>query len=217
VRAVRLRGHDRPRGRIWHRVHDYVEDVARAAAEFSAPPALVGHSLGGLIVQKYLERNDAPGCVLMASIPTGGTIGVVTRLLRHHPVAWLKTQLLLRLKPFISSPELVRELFFTPTTPQTIVETCFTQLCDESYLAFIDTMVVWPRPRRIRAPMLVLAAQEDAFFTVREMRKTARAYRTEAEIFPGMGHDMMLDTDWYKVADRIHAWLSATVSSARGS
>jgi hypothetical protein len=38
------------------------------------------------------------------------------------------------------------------------------------------------------------------------MRRTARAYRTEAEIFPCMGHDMMLDTDWRKVADRVDIW-----------
>jgi pimeloyl-ACP methyl ester carboxylesterase len=74
-----------------------------------------------------------------------------------------------------------------------------------SYLAFIDTMVVWPRPRRVRTPMLVLGAEEDVFFIVREVRRTARAYRTEAEIYSGMDHDMMLDTDWHKVADRIDA------------
>jgi alpha-beta hydrolase superfamily lysophospholipase len=210
VETVQLRGHDRSQGRIWHRLRDYVEDVDRAVAEFPAVPVLVGHSLGGLIVQKYLERNAAPAAVLMASVPTGGTIGAVVRLLKRHPVPWLKTHLLLRLKPFIGSPKLVRELFFRPETSQTIVDTCFARLCDESYLAFIDTMALWPRPRRVSTPMLVLGAEEDPFFTVREVRRTARAYRTEAEIFSGMGHDMMLDTDWHEVADRIDAWLSAT-------
>jgi len=217
VRTVELRGHDRPRGRIWHRVRHYVEDVERAAAGFPAPPVLVGHSLGGLVVQKYLEHHPAPGAVLMASIPPWGTIGAIARLFRQHPMVWLKANLLLRLKPFVSTAKLVRGLFFTPRTPQTIVDTCFTRLQDESYLAFIDTMVVLPQPRRVDAPMLVLGAEEDAFFTVDEVRRTARAYRTEAEIFPGMGHDMMLDTDWPKVADRIDAWLLTTVAVRLGT
>jgi pimeloyl-ACP methyl ester carboxylesterase len=85
--------------------------------------------------------------------------------------------------------------------------TCFSRLQDESYLAFIDTMVVLPRPHRVLAPILVLGAEQDGFFTVDEVRRTARAYRTEAEIFPGMGHDMMLDAEWRKVSDRIDAWL----------
>ncbi|HET9535713.1 MAG TPA: alpha/beta fold hydrolase [Mesorhizobium sp.] len=213
VQAVRLRGHDRPRGRIWHRVHHYVEDVGRAAADFAASPVLVGHSLGGLVVQKYLERNPAAGAVLMASIPTNGTIAAVARLLQQYPVPWLKANLLLRLQPLVATRRMVRELFFTPDTPQAVVDDCFERLQDESYLAFIDTMVVLPRPRRVRAPMLVLGAGKDAFFTVDEVRRTALAYGTEAEIFPEMAHDMMLDRDWCKVADRIDAWVRSLVDN----
>jgi hypothetical protein len=54
------------------------------------------------------------------------------------------------------------------------------------------------------------SSERDSFFTVAEVRSTARAYQAEAEIFPGMGHDMMLDTDWRKVADRIGAWVQDT-------
>jgi alpha-beta hydrolase superfamily lysophospholipase len=210
VRAVQLRGHDRPPGRIWHRVRDYVEDVQHAVAEFSAPPVLVGHSMGGLVVQKYLERHSAPAAVLMASSPPTGTIGAVARLAVRHPIELLKANLLLRLKPFVRTPKLVRELFFTPTTPPEVVDACFRRLQDESYLAFIDTMVVLPRVRRVQVPVLVLGAEQDTIFTVDEVRRTARAYRTEAEIFPGLGHDMMLDEGWQKVADRIDVWVRET-------
>ncbi|MCC6780827.1 MAG: alpha/beta fold hydrolase [Hyphomicrobiales bacterium] len=210
VRAVQLRGHDQPPGRIWHRVFHYVEDVQRAVATFPAPPFLVGHSIGGLVVQKYLEIGCSPGAVLMASIPSRGTIAAVARLAVRHPIEFLKANLLLRLKPFIVTSKLVRELFFTPDTPQEIVDHCSACLQDESYLTFIDTMVVLPRPDRVQAPVLVLGAKRDSFFTVAEARSTARAYRTEAEIFPGMGHDMMLDADWRKVADRIGAWIQNT-------
>lgn len=207
VRAVQLRGHDRPPGRIWYRVHDYVEDVERAVASFGTPPILVGHSLGGLIVQKYLERHRAPGAVLIASIPPGGTIAAVARLLRRHPILFLRATLLLRLKPFVATRRLVRELFFTPDTPSTIVNMCFECLQDESYLAFIDTMLILPCPRRVRTAILVLGAERDAFFTVAEVRGTARAYGIEAEIFPNIGHDMMLDSGWRLVADRIGEWI----------
>jgi hypothetical protein len=53
----------------------------------------------------------------------------------------------------------------------------------------------------------VLGAGEDGVFTIGEVRRTARAYRSEAEIFPRMGHDMMLDVGWQQVADRICAWV----------
>jgi hypothetical protein len=42
------------------------------------------------------------------------------------------------------------------------------------------------------------------------VRRTARAYRTEAEVFPSMGHDVMLDVGWQAVADRIDNWIRET-------
>jgi pimeloyl-ACP methyl ester carboxylesterase len=80
VRAMRLRGHDQQPGRIWHRIEHYLDDVRHAAAGFGEPPVLVGHSMGGLLAQKHLERYPARGAVLLASVPTGGTASLVARL-----------------------------------------------------------------------------------------------------------------------------------------
>ena len=55
--------------------------------------------------------------------------------------------------------------------------------------------------------LLVLGADNDAAHTANEIRATARAYRTEAEFFLNMGHDMMLEPGWAAVAERIHSWL----------
>jgi pimeloyl-ACP methyl ester carboxylesterase len=56
--------------------------------------------------------------------------------------------------------------------------------------------------------MLVLGATDDGCFTVKEAHATARAYGTEAEIFSGMGHNMMLEPGWQAVAERIVGWLT---------
>jgi pimeloyl-ACP methyl ester carboxylesterase len=208
VRAVRLRGHDQRRGRIWHRVRGYVDDVTIAAAGLAEAPVLVGHSLGGLVVQKYLERHRAAGGVLLASIPPSGSIGITARIAVRHPVVFAKANLSLSLRPLIGTPALVRELFFTVDTPEPIVDECGARLQDESYLAYLDTLAfVLARPRRVAAPMLVLGAERDGIITVNEVRRTARAYGIGAEIFSGIGHDMMLDAGWERVADRIDGWV----------
>lgn len=214
VRAVQLRGHDRQAGRIWHRVHHYVDDVKRAAAQFPEAPFLVGHSLGGFVTQRYLERNRAPGAVLLASIPPTGMIVPAARLAARHPLVFVKVNLLLTLRPLTATPALARELFFTADTPQEIVDRCAARLQDESYPAFLDvSALALPRPRRVEAPVLVLGAERDGIFTAAEVRRTARAYRTEAEIFAGMGHNMMLDPAWRQVADRVDAWITETAAS----
>lgn len=212
VEAVRLRGHDDPPGRIWHRVHHYLQDVHEAAARFIEPPVLVGHSLGGLVVQRYLERGRARGAVLLAPLPHHGTLPAIARMTLRHPLVMLEANLSLRLRPFVATPGLVRELFFTPQTPQALVDDTFGRLQDESWPAFFDSVVVWPRPRRVQVPVLVMGAEHDGFFTLAEMRRTAAAYRTEAEILPAMGHDLMLDQGWPQVADRINTWIRETPS-----
>jgi pimeloyl-ACP methyl ester carboxylesterase len=176
---------------------------------------LVGHSLGGLVVQRYLEHGPALGAVLLASVPPGGMLLPAARLAARHPMAMLQANLSLRLRPLVATPALARELFFSPDTPQELVDDTFARLQDESWPAFVDTVVVWPRPRRVRVPVLVIEAEHDGFFTAAEMRRTAAAYRTQAEIVPGIGHNLMLDQGWPQVADRIDTWVRETATRVR--
>lgn len=211
VRAAELRGHDQPTGRLWHRIRDYVADVHTDVGRFDTPPVLVGHSMGGLVVQKYLERHPAPAAVLMASVPTSGATGATLRFARRHPLVFARTNAAVRLGPIVGTPQLAREMLFTPDTPAEVVDACYPQLQDESYRAYLGMMFALPRPARIRTPVLVLAGELDRVFSVAEARATARAYRTEAEIFPGMGHDLMLDQGWPAVADRVSGWITETL------
>ena len=55
--------------------------------------------------------------------------------------------------------------------------------------------------------MLVLGAEHDGAHTRKEILQTARAYRTTAEFFGGMGHNMMIEPGWRSVAERIDSWL----------
>ena len=55
--------------------------------------------------------------------------------------------------------------------------------------------------------MLVLGAAEDRTFIPSEVRRTGAAYGVDAEIFPQMAHDMMLERGWQAVAGRILGWL----------
>src|SRR5512145_2483916 len=56
--ALNLRGHGGSEGREhlrWTPLASYVADVAQAVEQMERPPILVGHSMGGFVVQKYLE------------------------------------------------------------------------------------------------------------------------------------------------------------------
>jgi pimeloyl-ACP methyl ester carboxylesterase len=211
--AVSLRGHGNspaPRSMRFCSIADFVDDVASVADGLPERPVVVGHSLGGFVVQKYLESHDAPAAVLLASAPPSGITGFLLRRFQRHP--WLTASSLAMTKSLRcvgGTPELARETFFSQLTPEADVVR-YTALLGEEYAFKIAFDMLWlnlPRPHLVTTPLLVLGAEDDICFTQREVRATAAAYDTEAEIFPKMSHDMMLDPAWLAVAERIHAWL----------
>ena len=210
--ALSLRGHGASEGREglrWHSAaHDYVADLEQVVETLGQPPILVGHSMGGYVVQKYLETHAVAAGVLLASVPVSGLSGFVLRSLRRHPWAFLKTQLTMNPWHLVATPALAQDAFFSANLPAEEVERHFTRLQPESFRVVYETLFLnLPRPQQVTTPMLVLAAANDTIFSVAEEQATARAYGTDAVVFPDMAHDMMLERGWETVADRILAWL----------
>jgi pimeloyl-ACP methyl ester carboxylesterase len=211
VYAPSLRHHGNSLGATslrWCRIADYVADLAAVADSLTVPPILVGHSMGGLVVQKYLETAPAAAGVLLASVPPQGAFRATLRTVRRIPWRFLKANLQLRLYPLVETPQLTREAFFSPTIADDTLLKYFRLIQDESYRAFLD-MVLFnrPKPKRVTTPMLVLGGARDAIFHPNEIHATAAAYGTQAVLFPNIAHDMMLEPGWQAVADTLIAWL----------
>ncbi|TLU82227.1 MAG: alpha/beta hydrolase [Chlorobium sp.] len=211
--AVSLRGHGKSEGsgkvKWCSASRDYVADLEQVISSLNISPVLIGHSMGGYVVQKYLEKHDAPAAVLLASIPVNGTGRFAVRFLSRHPVQFVRYLLFFDPGQFLATPQLLKELVFSPSVTDTDIARYFERLQHESYVMTIETFFAsLPKPRKVNAPFYVLAAANDAMFSVDEEQETARAYNTAAEIVPGMAHGMMLEPEWQKAADLIIAWLT---------
>lgn len=210
--AVDLRGHGASdgRGRLrWTRIREFVDDVTYACRPMPNPPVLIGHSMGGFIVQKYLEAHDAAGAVLLSSPAPSGLVGTTLRIARRTPLAFMKVNLTMSLWPAIATPRLAREAFFSADVPDDELRGYWQRMQDESYLALLDMVALdLPKPERVRTPVLVLGAARDTMLAPREIEATARAYHVRCEIVPDVAHDSMLERHWRGVAERILTWVN---------
>ena len=220
VYTIELRGHGHHPGIAGHgrgpgasRLAHYVDDVTKAVERIGTPPALVGHSMGGFVIQKYLEDHVAPVGVLLASAPPGGALTATVRGLLRHVGAIPRVVRRLSLAALLERPETMRELMFSADTPQSVVDAASRRLGEESLPAFLDMHGLdLPDTKRVLSPVVVVGAEDDGIFSRSDVVATARAYGTEPVWVPG-GHDMMLDVAWEDAAEVVRR---AVLEAAHG-
>jgi pimeloyl-ACP methyl ester carboxylesterase len=209
--ALNLRGHGASEGRerlAGTRIAEFVEDVACAVRQLPAAPALIGHSMGGFITQKYLEKHDSPAAVLLSSPAPSGMLPTALRKTLRHPLVLARVALSRSLRPFIATPGLAREAFFSGDLPEEELAEYWRQMQDDSFMAFLDMLALdLPKPGNGTTPVLVVGAGRDAMIAPGEIRATARAFRTTEVIVPDVAHNSMLELRWQSVADEILSWL----------
>ncbi len=210
--ALSLRGHGRSRGKRslhFHGLSDYVRDLCRAIEPMAEPPVVIGHSMGGMVIQKYLEDHSLPGAVLMASVPPSGLVASVLRLLTTDPELFNRISLMHGGSASREDLRGASRAVFSDNLDSDLVARYGGRMQGESQRALMDmTFLNLARPHRVHpCPMLVLGAADDALFSADEVRQTADAYDADYLMVDGLAHAMMLEGDWIRAAKPLHAWL----------
>jgi pimeloyl-ACP methyl ester carboxylesterase len=208
--AVSLRGHGKSEGKEklrWTSVRDYVSDVAQIADRFQNKPVVIGHSLGGLVVQKYLEKYEAPAAVLLAPSPVSGMFADGMRIFFRDPFLFFRVFAKFDVLKIYGTPERVHKSLFSETMSRTKTANYTEKFGQESFRAFLEMIFLLPDPKLIKSPLLVIGAANDRIVSENSIRKTAQSYRADVKIFPDMAHDLMLEEGWETVAEFICSWL----------
>lgn len=218
--ALSFSGHGASRRRDHldsYSIDDYVSDVEEAVARLPAAPVLIGHSMGGFVVQKYLERHAAPAAVLMCAVPPQGLAASAFGMLFNRPSLFSDLNRLMS-GGQVAIESLHDALFAQPVSPEDLAR--YYRLAQpESHRAIWD-MMLFNLPHAGRAlehlpagrdDLLVLGAELDTIMPASLVEMTARSYGVAATLYQGMGHGLMLERDWQKVAQDIIDWLERRI------
>lgn len=187
---------------------DYAVDLAEAVASLPALPILVGHSMGSLVVQRYLASGQAAGLALLSPVPPTGTGGSAARLALTRPEFFAELPRVTSGHPTQRTLEVMAEVYFSPEMSLDAVLACLPMIQDESEQAVAEmaTLPFQPVGRRPDIPALVMGGREDAVFPPSMLFFTALSWRARQVVVDGAGHMLMLDPQWEEAARALADW-----------
>ena len=201
-----------------HGLEDVVRHHVHAIGRLGSRPIAIGHSFGGLIVQRLLCDGHVAAAVAIDPAPIRGIYSLPFSALRvasialRNPanrtraVSLTRSQFRYGFGNAVTEAE-SDELFGRWTIPspgKPLFEDALANLSRRSP-AKVDT-------EALRGPLLITAGGLDRTVPAAISRATSRRYRRSPSItdlieFPDRGHSLTIDSRWADVADAVLNWL----------
>ena len=212
--ALSFRGHA---GSLGHEnlnkfgLSDYSEDIKECInfclnekKVMRSIPFLLGHSMGGAVVQKYIGEytNTVKGAILFASATAGGMNFCKTMKDGiTHKNLFFANIVGLGFGNIIKSDSIWKSAFFDKRISHDKAEIYKEKLCKESrIILFRDLYKKYTNNNDIYIPILVVGSYADSYFKEDSLIATAEAYKCskndtkkKLEILSDLCNDMMLD------------------------
>ena len=214
--ALDLSGHGDSEGRERldsFGIDDYVDDLAQVAQGLHTPAIVIGHSMGTVVVERFLEQGTARAAILMAPVPPVGILGATMKIALTQP-AYFREQL--RSSGGEQSAHTMRGVYYSSETEIDDLVRFAGWFQSESRRAILDLSLLAMRigRRRPELPVLVVGGEADAVFRPSLLGLTAARWRAEEAVIPRAGHTLMLDAHWQAAADSIADWIDRKLTNS---
>lgn len=197
------------------RIKDYVKDLASVVDTLKGPVYLIGHSMGGFVIQHYLmhEHRKVTKALLLCSIPPKGLWRITLKTLQQFPLAFFKGNFTRSLEPIFKNPIIASRYIFSGKISMAQTKAIAGRLQDDSYLAYIDTLFLdLPKPQKVNTPVMVVGGEDDFLFGPKDIQATADAYGVEAHIIKGASHNLMMQPGWEYTARLIYDFFNENLA-----
>jgi pimeloyl-ACP methyl ester carboxylesterase len=204
-----------PRGLRELSLNDYVRhleaEVERIELETGRVPAVIGHSMGGLLAQALAERNKVRAAVFISPAAPGGV---------HTPLTYVFWNALMLAKRFGLRQPMIRP------SSATVFPMVLNAMPNAERLAAFKAMV-WESGRvfeefanypidetKVQIPVLTVAGTRDRLIAAPLVRRTAKKYQSVGGDFVeyrAHGHWMYAEPGWETPAKEIFTWLESAV------
>ena len=242
--SIRGQGHsDRPEGmKISGDLQSLADDLGAVIASLwpshvdkdtngqntRPPPVLVGHSFGGLLVEKYVSqlgttpaRPPIAGVALICSVPPSGNKEIVVRITKANFIESMKITWGFIARSFAKNIDDCRFLFFSPDLPRSDLERYQAKLADASPIRLLDLSKLVRElplpplpPAAASLPAFVAGGEADKVVDPPAVVETAAYFGVEPVMWPNTAHDCQLDTRWEVAAQSLLRWLENTYSTS---
>lgn len=219
--APTLRHHDvdpadpPPPGLATTSLLEYAADLETQVLAEGGPVLAVGHSMGGLLVQKLAARGLVRAAVLLAPASPAGVLGLRPSVIRSFRRALLRWGFWRKPHRPTLAEATYSVLHRVPPPEREAIHGTFVWesgraaaeiglwLFDPNRASAVD-------PELVRCPLLHLAGVEDRITPVSVQRRTAARYgdRVTFRELEGHAHWLLAEPGWEEVAAAAAGWLS---------
>lgn len=222
--SVRAQGNSdrRPDQKVSNTLQGHADDLASVIQALSHPPILVGHSFGGLLVEKYVSQLGTPGAArppvagvaLLCAVPPSGNKDIVVRITKQSLVTSFKITWAFVTKSFARSASACRDTFFSADLPDAVLLRYQQALADCSPVRLLDLGALNKElplpplpPAAAGLPAFVAGGAADVVVDPPAVEETAAYFGVGSVMWSDTAHDCMLDTRWEAAAASLLLWL----------
>jgi pimeloyl-ACP methyl ester carboxylesterase len=186
--------------------------VSSIAEKLGEKPILIGHGVGGLIVQQLVSRDLAAAGVCIASVAPNAMLGADWEFYRTATTLGASAK---DTDPYILTKEIFHERFANTMAAETSDAAYEAQVVPGSRSVLRACMGEAGRIEGLdgsHVPLLFINGDQDRILPDKLGQKNARAWSHDGSVvefheFPGRGHFICGELGWQDIARRVEGWL----------